>query len=173
MVITMAAVAKPKQLKLGLFIRPCGHHIASWRHPDAEADAGVNFPHFVEMAKTAERGKFDMLFSADSLTAFTGAEAALDLVHYVAWMEPYSLLTALSQHTTNIGLVCTASTSFDQPFHIARRFATLDLISGGRAGWNPGTSLPQVIRKRPRISARFHICQRSNATAGQKNSCKW
>lgn len=136
----MLVGAKRKQLKLGLFIRPCGHHIASWRHPQAQADAGVNFGHFVEMAKTAERGKFDMLFSADSNTAFTGAEAALDLVHYVAWMEPYSLLTALSQHTTNIGLVCTASTSFEQPFHIARRFATLDLISGGRSGWNVVTS---------------------------------
>lgn len=136
----MAIAAKRKELKLGLFIRPCGHHIASWRHPEAQADAGVNFPHFIDMAKTAERGKFDMLFSADSLTAFTGAEDAIELVHYVAWMEPYSLLTALSQHTTNIGLVCTASTSFDQPFHIARRFATLDLISGGRAGWNVVTS---------------------------------
>jgi len=136
----MAGGKDVKQLKLGLFIRPCGHHIASWRHPDAQADAGVNFQHFVEMAKIAERGKFDMLFSADSNTAFTGAESALELVHYVAWMEPYSLLTALSQHTKNIGLVCTASTSFDQPFHIARRFATLDIISGGRAGWNVVTS---------------------------------
>lgn len=137
----MSVVAqRSRQMKLGLFIRPCGHHIASWRHPDAQADAGVNFSHFIEMAKLAERGKFDMLFSADSSTAYTGAEAALELVHYVAWMEPYSLLTALSQHTTNIGLVCTASTSFDHPFNVARRFATLDLISGGRAGWNVVTS---------------------------------
>lgn len=129
-----------KKLKLGLFIRPCGHHIASWRHPDAQADAGENFPHFVEMAQTAERGLFDMLFSADSQTAWTTAESAIDLVHYSAWMEPYTLLSALSGFTKNIGLVCTATTSFEQPFTVARKFATLDIISGGRAGWNVVTS---------------------------------
>lgn len=129
-----------KQLKLGLFIRPCGHHIASWRHPEAQADAGVNFPHFVAMAQSAERGLFDMLFSADSQTAWTTAESAIDLVHYTAWMEPYTLLSALSGFTKNIGLVCTATTSFEQPFTIARKFATLDIISSGRAGWNVVTS---------------------------------
>ena len=129
-----------RQMKLGLFVRPCGHHIAGWRHPQAQADAGVNFPHFVEMARTAERGLFDMLFSADSATVWTAAESAIDRVHYVAWMEPYTLLSALTGHTKNIGLVCTASTSFEQPYTVARKFATLDLISGGRAGWNVVTS---------------------------------
>ncbi len=127
-------------MNLGLFIRPCGHHIASWRHPDCHSDAGVNFQHFVEMAQTAERGLFDMLFSADSQTAWTGAPAHIDKVHYVAWLEPYTLLSALSAYTRNIGLVCTATTSFEQPFMIARKFASLDLISGGRAGWNVVTS---------------------------------
>ncbi|CAN0322291.1 unnamed protein product, partial [Phaeothamnion confervicola] len=127
-------------MKLGLFIRPCGHHIASWRHPAAQADAGVNFPHFIEMARTAERGLFDMLFSADNATVWTASESAIDRVHYVAWMEPYTLLSALSGHTKNIGLVCTASTSFEQPYSVARKFATLDLISGGRSGWNVVTS---------------------------------
>jgi FMN-dependent oxidoreductase (nitrilotriacetate monooxygenase family) len=129
-----------RQMKLGLFIRPCGHHIASWRHPLTQADAGVNFQHFVEMAQTAERGLFDMLFSADSATVWTAAESAIDRLHYVAWMEPYTLLSALSGFTKNIGLVCTASTSFEQPYSIARKFATLDIISGGRAGWNVVTS---------------------------------
>ncbi|MDP4594077.1 MAG: LLM class flavin-dependent oxidoreductase [Beijerinckiaceae bacterium] len=129
-----------KHMHLGLFIRPCGHHIASWRHPQAHSDAGVNFDHFIEMAQTAERGLFDMLFSADSQTAWTGAEAHIDKVHYTAWLEPYTLLSALSAHTKNIGLVCTATTSFEQPFMIARKFATLDIISGGRAGWNVVTS---------------------------------
>jgi FMN-dependent oxidoreductase (nitrilotriacetate monooxygenase family) len=132
-------MASPK-MKLGLFIRPCGHHIASWRHPNAQADAGVNFPHFVEMAQTAERGMFDMLFSADSLTSWTGSESAIEKVHYVAWMEPFTLLSALSAFTKNIGLVCTASTSFEQPYSLARKFATLDIISGGRCGWNVVTS---------------------------------
>ena len=129
-----------RKMKLGLFIRPCGHHIASWRHPLAQADAGVNFPHFVEMAQTAERGLFDMLFSADNATVWTASESAIDRVHYVAWMEPYTLLSALSGYTKNIGLVCTASTSFEQPYAVARKFATLDLISGGRSGWNVVTS---------------------------------
>ncbi|HEY8579831.1 MAG TPA: NtaA/DmoA family FMN-dependent monooxygenase, partial [Beijerinckiaceae bacterium] len=127
-------------MKLGLFIRPCGHHIAAWRHPGTTADAGVNFPHFIEMAQLAERGLFDMLFSADSHTVWTAAESAIDRVHYVAWMEPFTLLSALSGYTKNIGLVCTASTSFEQPYSLARKFATLDLITGGRAGWNVVTS---------------------------------
>jgi FMN-dependent oxidoreductase (nitrilotriacetate monooxygenase family) len=81
-----------------------------------------------------------MLFSADSHTAWTAAESAIDLVHYVAWMEPYTLLSALSAYTRQIGLVCTASTTFEQPFTIARKFATLDIITGGRGGWNVVTS---------------------------------
>jgi FMN-dependent oxidoreductase (nitrilotriacetate monooxygenase family) len=129
-----------RTMKLGLFIRPCGHHIAAWRLPQCQADAGVNFPHFVDLARTAERGLFDMLFSADSHTAWTVSESAIERVHYSAWLEPYTLLSALSGYTKNIGLVCTASTSFEQPFSVARKFATLDLISGGRCGWNVVTS---------------------------------
>ena len=123
-------------MKLGLFMRPCGHHIASWRHPNAHADAGVNFDRFIDMARTAERGLFDMLFSADTNTAWTTVATARNRQHYVAWLEPYTLLTALAAHTKHIGLVCTRSTSFDEPYTIARMFATLDLISGGRAGGN-------------------------------------
>lgn len=124
------------EMKLGLFIRPTGHHIASWRHPHAHDDAGVNFDRFVQMARTAERGLFDMLFSADTNTAWTALDSELNRLHYVAWLEPYTLLTALAAHTRHIGLVCTRSTSFDQPYTIARMFATLDLISGGRSGVN-------------------------------------
>ena len=124
------------EMKLGLFIRPTGHHIASWRHPNAHTDANVNFDRFVDMAKTAERGLLDMMFSADTNTAWTTVDSALNRQHYSAWLEPYTLLSALSTHTKHIGLVCTRSTSFDQPYTIARMFATLDLISGGRAGVN-------------------------------------
>ena len=73
------------------------------------------------MAQIAERGLFDLLFSADSHTVFTAAESAIDRVHYSAWMEPYTLLSALSGHTKNIGLVCTANTSFEQPYMVARK----------------------------------------------------
>jgi N-acetyl-S-(2-succino)cysteine monooxygenase len=124
------------EMKLGLFIRPTGHHIASWRHPNSHADANENFDRFVHMAKTAERGLFDMLFSADTNTAWTTEDSALNRQHYSAWLEPYTLLSALAPLTKHIGLVCTRSTSFDQPYTVARSFATLDLISGGRAGVN-------------------------------------
>ena len=129
-----------EKIRLGMFLRPCGHHIASWRHPEAQADAGQNFEHFIHLAKTAERGLFDMLFSADSPTVFTADEDGLERSHYVAWIEPFSLLTALASHTKNIGLVCTASTSFEEPYSIARKFASLDLISHGRSGWNAVTT---------------------------------
>ena len=124
------------EMKLGLFVRPTGHHIASWRHPNSHADAHVNFERFVQMAKTAERGLLDMLFSADTNSAWTTEDSALNRQHYSAWLEPYTLLTALAAHTKHIGLVCTRTTSFDQPYSIARAFATLDLISGGRSGVN-------------------------------------
>ena len=133
-------MSEARKMKLGMFIRPCGHHIASWRHPDAQADAGVNFQHMVEIAQTAERGLFDMIFSADTASVWTAEEAGLHRLHYVAWIEPFALLSALAGFTRNIGLVCTASTSFEEPFTIARKFASLDLISGGRAGWNVVTT---------------------------------
>ncbi len=124
------------EMKLGLFIRPTGHHISSWRHPNAHDDANENFDRFIEMAHTAERGLFDMLFSADTNTAWTTVDSALNMQHYAAWLEPYTLLAALAPHTKHIGLVCTKSTSFDQPYTVAREFATLDLICGGRCGVN-------------------------------------
>ena len=119
------------EMKLGLFIRPTGHHIASWRHPNAHDDANANFSRFVEMAHTAERGLFDMLFSADTPSAWTTLGSALNRQHYSAWLEPYTLLSALATQTKNIGLICTKSTSFDPPYTVARQFATLDLVSGG------------------------------------------
>jgi FMN-dependent oxidoreductase (nitrilotriacetate monooxygenase family) len=124
------------EMKLGLFIRPTGHHIAAWRHPNCHSDAVVNFDRYVEMAQTAERGLLDMLFSADVNTAWTTVDSALNRQDYCAWMEPYTLMTALATHTRHIGLVCTRTTSFDEPYSIARAFATLDLISGGRGGVN-------------------------------------
>lgn len=133
-------VNKTKQMKLGLFMRPVGHHIAAWRHPDSDIDANVNFQRFVTMAKTAERGRFDMLFSADNVTAWTAKDEGLQYTHYVAWIEPFTMLSALAPLTNNIGLVCTATTSYDEPYSLARRFGSLDLVSGGRAGWNLITS---------------------------------
>src|SRR5580698_6350752 len=116
------------QMRLGAFFNPTGHHVASWRHPRAQADAGINFRHYLEITRTAERGKFDMVFLADNL----GVRQA--------HIEPLTLLSALATHTSHIGLVATASTSYNEPFHVARKFASLDHLSGGRAGWNLVTS---------------------------------
>jgi len=130
----------PRQIKLGMFLRPAAHHVAGWRHPDAWADGGLNFATYVEMAQTAERGLFDLMFSADALTGERYDRETLSRTSYVAWIEPMSLLTALAPVTKHIGLVCTATTTYDEPYHVARRFASLDLISGGRSGWNLVTS---------------------------------
>ncbi len=133
-------MSKARQIKLGMFLRPAAHHIAGWRHKDAWADGGLNFATYVETARKAEAGLFDMMFSADALTGERYDRETLSRTSYVAWIEPMSLLTALAPVTKNIGLVCTATTTYDEPYHIARRFASLDLISGGRSGWNLVTS---------------------------------
>ncbi|MDM9624717.1 LLM class flavin-dependent oxidoreductase [Rhizobium sp. S152] len=135
-------MAERTQLKLGAFLYPTGHHIAAWRHPDAQADAGSNFAHYVELAQLAERAKFDLIFMADGVgTRGTDIEAlSRTATRYVAQFEPITLLSALAAVTRNIGFVATASTSFNEPYHIARKFASLDHISGGRAGWNLVTS---------------------------------
>jgi FMN-dependent oxidoreductase (nitrilotriacetate monooxygenase family) len=129
-----------RQIKLGMFLRPAAHHIAGWRHPDAWADGGLNFERYVETARAAERGLFDMMFSADALSGERYDRETLSRTSYVAWIDPMSLLTALAPVTKNIGLCCTSTTTYDEPYHIARRFASLDLISGGRSAWNLVTS---------------------------------
>ncbi|MEK7887299.1 LLM class flavin-dependent oxidoreductase [Burkholderia contaminans] len=129
-------------LHLGAFLYPTGHHIAAWRHPDSQADAGVDFGHYVRLAQAAEAAKFDLVFLADGVgTRGDDVEFLSRTAHsYVAQFEPLTLLSALAAVTERIGLVGTASTSFNEPFHIARKFASLDHISGGRAGWNLVTS---------------------------------
>jgi len=128
------------QMKLGMFYWPCGHHIAAWRHPDSVANSGANLPHIIELAQLAERGLFDMFFMADSVSFWRGGLEAMTHDSYGTWIEPFTLMGALAQHTKHLGVVCTATTTYDQPFSLARRFASLDLVSGGRAGWNLVTS---------------------------------
>jgi FMN-dependent oxidoreductase (nitrilotriacetate monooxygenase family) len=131
-----------RQLKLGAFLYPTGHHVAAWRHPEAQADAGSNFAHYVGLAQIAEAAKFDLIFMADGVgTRGTDIDAlSRTATRYVAQFEPITLLSALAAVTRNIGFVATASTSYNEPYHIARKFASLDHISGGRAGWNLVTS---------------------------------
>lgn len=131
-----------KHLALGAFLYPTGHHAAAWRHPKAQADAGINFDHYTLIARAAEAAKFDMLFLADSAGARGedwGALARFS-THYVAQFEPLTLLGALAAVTERIGLVATASTTFNEPYTLARKFASIDHISGGRAAWNLVTS---------------------------------
>ena len=128
------------EMKLGMFYWPCGHHIAAWRHPDGIPNSGSNLPHIIELAQLAERGLFDMFFMADSVSFWRGELDAMTHDSYGTWIEPFTLMGSLAQHTTNLGVVCTATTTYDQPYSLARRFASLDLVSGGRAGWNLVTS---------------------------------
>src|SRR5256884_6283235 len=125
-----------RQLKLGAFMRPATIHTGAWRYPGAFPDGNFNFAHLKRFAQTLERGKFDAFFMADHRAVLNMPLDALKRSHTVTSFEPFTLLSALSQVTERIGLVATGSTTFDAPYHIARRFASLDHLSGGRAGWN-------------------------------------
>ncbi len=125
-----------KQLKLGAFMRPVSIHTGAWRYPGAFPDANFNFGHMKRFIKTLEAGKFDAFFMADHLAVLNMPLNALKRSHTVTSFEPFTLLSALAAVTDHIGLMATASTTYDEPYHIARRFASLDHISGGRAGWN-------------------------------------
>ncbi|MGE0037467.1 MAG: LLM class flavin-dependent oxidoreductase [Xanthobacteraceae bacterium] len=128
-------------LALAAFFHPTGHHVASWLHPDSQADAGTNFRHYVQLAQTAERARFDFIFLADAVAVRHGNLNALRRwPQYMAYFEPITLLSALAAVTEHIGLVATATTSYNEPYHVARKYASLDHISSGRAGWNVVTS---------------------------------
>ncbi|CAH2601940.1 Nitrilotriacetate monooxygenase component A [Rhodovastum atsumiense] len=129
-----------RRLHLGAFMRPVGIHTGWWRYPGAYADANFNFAHLRRFAQTLERGCFDAFFMADHLAVLNMPVAALRRSATVTSFEPLTLLAALSAVTERIGLVATASTTFEAPYHIARRFASLDHLSRGRAGWNVVTT---------------------------------
>ena len=129
-------MVKQRQLRLGAFMRPASIHTAAWRYPGAFPDANFNLAHMVRFAQTLERGRFDAFFMADHLAVLNMPMAALQRSHTATSFEPLTLLPALAMVTKHLGLIATASTTFDAPYHIARRFASLDHISGGRAGWN-------------------------------------
>ncbi|RJG40551.1 LLM class flavin-dependent oxidoreductase [Mesorhizobium sp. DCY119] len=129
-------MAQTRQLRLGAFMRPVSLHTGAWRYPGAYPDANFNFAHLKHFAQRLESAKFDAFFMADHLAVLNMPIEALKRSHTVTSFEPFTLLSALAAVTDRIGLVATASTTFDEPYHIARRFASLDHISGGRAGWN-------------------------------------
>ncbi|CAN5326656.1 LLM class flavin-dependent oxidoreductase [soil metagenome] len=129
-------MSRDRKLHLGAFMRPISIHTGAWRYPGAVPDGNFNLPLIARLAQRLEAAKFDAFFMADHLAVLNMPIDALKRSHTVTSFEPFTLLSALAMVTERIGLVATASTTYDEPYHIARRFASLDHISGGRAGWN-------------------------------------
>src|SRR5882672_552948 len=124
-----------RQLHLNLFIHSRGHHEASWRHPSSSPLALTDIRYYQDLAQRAEAGLFDSIFLADQL-ALGGdvAQAAR------TWLEPITVLAAVAVATRRIGLIATCSSTYTEPFNLARQFASIDHISNGRVGWNIVTS---------------------------------
>jgi FMN-dependent oxidoreductase (nitrilotriacetate monooxygenase family) len=125
-----------RQLRLGAFMRPVGIHTGWWRYPGAYPDANFNLKHLIRFARKLEEGKFDAWFMADHLAVLNMPMVALKRSATVTSFDPLTLLPALAMFTEHLGLIATASSTFEPAYMIARRFASLDHISGGRAGWN-------------------------------------
>jgi FMN-dependent oxidoreductase (nitrilotriacetate monooxygenase family) len=130
------SITQKKHLHLAAFMRPVSLHTGAWRYPGAYPDANFNLSHLKSFIKKLEDAKFDAFFMADHLAVLNMPVEALKRSHTVTSFEPFTLLSALSQVTEKIGLAATASTTYDEPYHVARRFASLDHISNGRAAWN-------------------------------------
>ncbi|OLP46720.1 LLM class flavin-dependent oxidoreductase [Rhizobium oryziradicis] len=135
-----------RKIRLGAFLPGGGQHIASWRHPDQPADGATNFEFHKQLALTAERGLFDAYFLADGLaTSFGGTSEGGSA--RIAGFEPVTLFAALAPLTRHLGFIATASTTYEEPYNTARKFASLDLISGGRAGWNVVTTATEAAAR--------------------------
>ncbi|MEK4437590.1 LLM class flavin-dependent oxidoreductase [Paenibacillus sp. FSL K6-2862] len=149
-----------RQLKLGANLNGVGNSISFWRHPDIPINASVNLDFYKKQARKAEEGKFDLLFIADGLYINEKSNP-----HFLNRFEPLTLLSVLAGATSNIGLVATLSTSYSEPFTVARQFASLDQISGGRSGWNvvtsplEGSALNFGKGKHPNHALRYEIAE--------------
>jgi alkanesulfonate monooxygenase SsuD/methylene tetrahydromethanopterin reductase-like flavin-dependent oxidoreductase (luciferase family) len=128
--------AEKQKLRLGAFMRPVSIHTAAWRYPGGTPDANFNLQALVQYAQTLERGCFDAFFMADHLAVLNMPMEALKRSATVTSFDPLTLLPALAMVTKHLGLIATASTTFEPAYMVARRFASLDHISNGRAGWN-------------------------------------
>ncbi|WP_336771106.1 LLM class flavin-dependent oxidoreductase [Paenibacillus sp. MMO-58] len=124
-----------RQMKLGAFIMLPGHHVASWRHPDSGAERTFDLAYLTEIAKTAEHAKFDMIFFADGFGSNLNEQSSSALK-----LDPVILISALAAVTEKIGLAATLTTTYNEPFHVARKFGSINHLSGGRAAWNVVTS---------------------------------
>lgn len=135
MTSSIPAAAQPRTLQLGLVLHGVGAGWGDWRHENAVTDASVNFAFYKAQAQLAEQARFAFLFVADSVHITPRSSP-----HYLNRFEPLTILSALAAVTSHIGLVATVTASYSEPFTVARQFASLDHISGGRAGWNVVTS---------------------------------
>src|SRR6201990_3050429 len=124
-----------RQMHLNLFFSSRGHHEASWRHPQTSPFALTDIRYYQDLARRAEAAKFDSIFLGDQLALGGDAHQAAR-----TWLEPITVLAALAVSTSRVGLIATASTTYTEPFNLARQFASLDHISNGRVGWNIVTS---------------------------------
>jgi alkanesulfonate monooxygenase len=129
-----------KQLRLNTFLYATGHHATAWRHPKTEASGNFSPEHYKNLIQIAERGKLDAVFFGDVLGIVSTSKDLSSQSAAHLFLEPLTLLSYLSGFSKNIGLISTVSTSYTEPYHLARKFASLDIISGGRTGWNLVTS---------------------------------
>lgn len=125
----------PRKLHLNAFLMEAGHHEAAWRLPQSDPGADFDLGHWTRLARIAEDAKFDSLFLADGPVLQGTGEFRTP-----GQLEPLTLLTALAAATERIGLIATVSTTYNSPYNLARRLASVDHVSGGRAGWNIVTS---------------------------------
>ncbi|WFU31279.1 LLM class flavin-dependent oxidoreductase [Bradyrhizobium brasilense] len=128
------------EMKLGLFLNQAGYHEGAWRDPDVPANGGIDIEHYASLARLAEDAAFHFVFLADTPSVMEPDPAAIARAGRNDGFEPITLLSSLSSRTTSIGLVATATTTYQQPYHLARMLASLDHMSGGRAAWNVVTS---------------------------------
>jgi FMN-dependent oxidoreductase (nitrilotriacetate monooxygenase family) len=151
-----------RKLKFGALIHGVGGNISGWRHQDVQSDASVNLDFYKKQAQKAEEGKFDLVFIADGL--YINEKS---IPHFLNRFEPLTILSALASVTSRIGLIGTVSTSYSEPFTVARQFASLDQISGGRAGWNVVTTplestalnFNKTIEEHPNHPKRYRIAE--------------
>jgi len=150
-----------RQLHLNLFILSTGHHESSWRHPDAMPRMATDLGYYQRLAQTAERGKMDSIFLAEKYRL-----AKTTKYRVIPQMEAFTLLSAIAAVTERIGLTATASTTYNEPYHIARKLASLDHISGGRAGWNIVTSTGDATARN--FSRNEHMGHRERYERGRE-----
>ncbi|MGE7113319.1 LLM class flavin-dependent oxidoreductase [Lysinibacillus sp. NPDC047702] len=155
-------MVRQDKIRFGAIIHGVGGNISGWRHPKVASNQSVSLPFYIQQAQKAEQGKFDVVFIADGL--FINEKS---IPHFLNRFEPLTILSALAVATKNIGLVGTVSTSYSEPFTVARQFASLDHISGGRAGWNVVTTplestalnYNKTLKQHPSHAERYQIAE--------------